>query len=955
MTNYPRGSEWRRWDIHIHTPGTALGDRYGSWDAFIEKLSTHKGVSVVGVTDYLGIEHYSKLKQLKSAGQFGNIELLLPNVEFRVLPATEKHPGANLHLLIDPTEADHELKIAQALSRYIFKLHGQPYGCTPDQLKTLGRAVGGAMGDGPAYRKGVEQFRPDVQTFLDWFNNETWLRANSLICVVAGGDGLSGWPAEGALQATRDNLAKAAQAIFSGRDGEIEFWHLRKSKAHVVEHAKSLGAPKPCLHGSDAHSLDDLFNPAMGRQCWIKSDPTFAGLRQVVYEPELRVSIGPQPPSPANRAHVIESIEIQHGQGWFDTTKVLLNDGLVAVIGQKGSGKSALAELCALGCGAWTSDGRAFLDRAAGELNGLKVIVQWLDGSQTNAVVGGESPEFPLAKYLSQSFVETLCAGDDSSSAALVKEIEEVVFWNLDEADRLGYGSFGELRSAVVTPARTARDQSERFLAQLIAEETALRFRKAQAPEKQRKLDALKSELEGLLKQLPSKVDDRETALLAAVQKSQSELSALQAAEAKDKQALNAIASIRGRTAAFQREMHSFYADLVAQLRAISLPEPALPQYEPIFRGDIESPLRRRESELNATIRSRRVPVVAGQAAPFDAVTKSLEDSQKLLATDKVRRDQLVRQSNRVAELRRDLATLAEEVAHIGGAQRLRLEALRAERSKIYQETWHAIGVEKSALEKLYDPVRGELGTDLRVAVEVSVDIESWIERGGNLFDQRRVLPFGSIDALRRRALADWKFHWLSADPLRAQIVVDALLTELNSRPEILQSLRSAFTIKDVLEWVFSTDHISLKYTLTHHEIELRKLSPGQKGIVLLMVYLGLDRSDTSPLIIDQPEENLDNESIYDDLVSFFRSAKLRRQVILVTHNPNLVVNSDADQVIVTKNERQDSGLPKISYFSGSLEHSEPPNLGVREHVCRILEGGEIAFQKRERRYFART
>jgi energy-coupling factor transporter ATP-binding protein EcfA2 len=129
-------------------------------------------------------------------------------------------------------------------------------------------------------------------------------------------------------------------------------------------------------------------------------------------------------------------------------------------------------------------------------------------------------------------------------------------------------------------------------------------------------------------------------------------------------------------------------------------------------------------------------------------------------------------------------------------------------------------------------------------------------------------------------------------------------------------------------------------------EIDIRKLSPGTRGIVLLLLYLALDDADDRPLIIDQPEENLDPQSIFDELVGLFIEAKRKRQVIMVTHNANLVVNADADQVIVAEagphKERQ---LPPISYISGGLESAH-----IRKAVCNILEGGERAFRERARR-----
>ena len=134
---------------------------------------------------------------------------------------------------------------------------------------------------------------------------------------------------------------------------------------------------------------------------------------------------------------------------------------------------------------------------------------------------------------------------------------------------------------------------------------------------------------------------------------------------------------------------------------------------------------------------------------------------------------------------------------------------------------------------------------------------------------------------------------------------------------------------------------------MTYEDVPIERLSPGTRGIVLLMLYLVIDKHDKRPLLIDQPEENLDPRSVYQELVHHFREARNRRQVIIVTHNANLVVNTDADQVIVASTTpNPDGGLPTIRYESGCLE-----NKAIRTAVCDILEGGERAFIDREKRY----
>ena len=180
------------------------------------------------------------------------------------------------------------------------------------------------------------------------------------------------------------------------------------------------------------------------------------------------------------------------------------------------------------------------------------------------------------------------------------------------------------------------------------------------------------------------------------------------------------------------------------------------------------------------------------------------------------------------------------------------------------------------------------------------------------------------------------------------------IIGRFRETPPIKSQLRVDVELEHLADWLYSVDHIELDYGLRYEGTDLQSLSPGTKGIVLLILYLAIDQEDQRPLIIDQPDENLDNQSIYDILRGYFRQAKERRQVIIVTHNPNLVVNTDADQVIVARCLRSDDGLPRIRYFSGSLEMDyREPDTGrtIRDDVCRLLEGGREALEMRERKY----
>ena len=103
-----------------------------------------------------------------------------------------------------------------------------------------------------------------------------------------------------------------------------------------------------------------------------------------------------------------------------------------------------------------------------------------------------------------------------------------------------------------------------------------------------------------------------------------------------------------------------------------------------------------------------------------------------------------------------------------------------------------------------------------------------------------------------------------------------------------------------------------------------------------------LSSNSDRPLIIDQPEDNLDGEFIYTTLVPVLRRAKERRQVIIVTHNPNVAVLGDAEQIVVMKamNDRGEI------VARGSIDHTE-----TRDAACAILEGAREAFLRRAKMY----
>lgn len=147
----------------------------------------------------------------------------------------------------------------------------------------------------------------------------------------------------------------------------------------------------------------------------------------------------------------------------------------------------------------------------------------------------------------------------------------------------------------------------------------------------------------------------------------------------------------------------------------------------------------------------------------------------------------------------------------------------------------------------------------------------------------------------------------------------------------------------DFYNYLFGLGYLTNKYELVSDGKTLDKLSPGERGALLLIFYLLLDLRDI-PLVIDQPEDNLDNQSVAKVLVPFIQAAKNRRQIILVTHNPNLAVVADSDQIIHVKIDKENDQLVEVE--AGGIEDDT-----INQSIVTILEGTMLSFKKRELKY----
>lgn len=779
--------------MHVHTPETMLNDQFGTWDEYLAAVESNPDVKVIGVTDYLSISNYSKLRKYRLDGRLKNIDLLFPNIEFRLAPPTEKATAVNIHLLVSPDDPNHEIEILQALARLSWKFGPANYSCVPEQLTKFGYACDSSIvSERKALETGVNQFRVDFTSLRDWHNGEPWLLRNSLVAVSAGNDGLSAFRTDGAWAALRKEITRFSDIIFSGRPKEREFW-LCEGTSEEQETAQSLGGPKPCLHGSDAHGLAKLFRPDEDRFCWIKADATFDGLRQVLYEPAERVHIGPSAPNYHDASRLIRSISISNSNGWFEDCEIPLNESLVSIIGQKGSGKSALAELIALASGSWTSgDSYNFLERAQGHLDGLHVELTWGDGSRSLIDVGDFAPENERVRYLSQRFVERLCA-EDHLGSELIKEIESVIFSYIDPTDTLYASSFDELRSIRTEAIQQERAILSDTIEHLIREECALRANSEKLKEKEGKIKTLSEEEAGLIKQLPPPANAAEQKTQEALQQKRTQLIQVQQKVAGFKQQLQKILDVRTKIASFRMQMDRFHSEVKGLLSLAGLPIESFDTFRPQLSLDVEKPLSRREEELN-----NLVAITEGNPKdPKEGTIKRLELDIDVLSKqetdDKTRQDRVKNIQNRIAAINTEVERLRAEIVRIQGPEKERQKECRSERMETYIAFFSNLGLEEEILQNLYSNVKTRLSSSpvvsqeqpLEFSVRWDANMDQWLGEGADLFDQRKTIPFGDMEGIKTRHAA---FSCLLGLPA-TRIRLDTLLTNFLQSSESLTIL----------------------------------------------------------------------------------------------------------------------------------------------------------------------
>ncbi|MGM0825106.1 MAG: TrlF family AAA-like ATPase [Pseudomonadota bacterium] len=1018
--NFPKGAEWRKWDLHVHTPFSVY-QKYGidndeTWESYIKDLEKLPDeFAVIGVNDYLFIDGYRKLiYEQKFNNRLASIKLL-PVVEFRI----EKFAGIqfkdlkriNLHVIFSD-EVSAETIQSQFLNTleqsYILESGGSwDRNITPESVRELGASIKRTV---PA-----DQLAGYGSDLVEGFNNLN-VKEDQIFkalkkdcfegkCLIA--IGKTEWADlkwTDASIATKKSIINKADMVFTSAESVETFL---KAKSQLT----AQGVNDLLLDCSDAHHFSSSEDKDRIGKCftWLKGDPTFDGLKQAINEPLERVFVGDCPPLlekvSKRKTKYIKSLTITQVEGysdqkntWFKDVNIPFNSELVAVIGNKGSGKSAIADILSLCSNYHDKNDFSFLTPNKFRVkNGrlaknFEAKLTWESGNESakNLNESPEDTEVLEVKYLPQGRFEKL-TNEISSASEFQEEIESVVFSHIPETENLGALSFKELINKKTVAVNEDIDALSSDVKSLNSEIIALELKAT---------DSYKGEVENKLKKKKEELDALEEPKLVSnpnedpakkkkhelinnnISEIRSEIEVIEASiessEANKKESINKIQKLNDVVSSIKHKESEFtvFIDEIGE-KLVGLPidigklisvETNLSQLHQLLRLEKES--------LDAN------KLLLGEAEQKDATEResiqkslyyTLEEKRNLL---KIEKGKLDSEQQAFQEYLTDKENWEKDRRSLLGSwetpntirffefeldylkERLpsqieeKYESRRNTSRIIFDKKQEIIGVYKNARNKLNEIIAKNSDTlkDYKIEVDASLVKSSDFSSTflGHIL-QNKMGSFHSKDGGEKAInglVSEVDFDDKDDVISFLDMLIDAFKNDKRSGQDNI-SRDIAQQVKDLqglYDYLFSLSFLSYNYQLKQGDKELEQLSPGERGALLLVFYLLLDKDDI-PLIIDQPEDNLDNHSVATVLVPFIRAAKQNRQIIMVTHNPNLAVVSDAEQVIYADLDKENSYT--FSILTGSIEDKR-----INQKIVEVLEGAMPAFNTRKRKYY---
>lgn len=949
--SFTEGSLWRKWDLHIHSPFSILNNQFPKlegapdWDSYINRLES-LDFAVLGITDYFIVDGYREVLRFQKEERRLADKLILPNVELRLnLTTGRQAKRVNLHVIFsDDVGADnierhflHELHFTSA---------GNPQNrdeqekLMPENLEDLGKQL---RQENPSSFSGLSDLQIGATVaVVDHCEVSELLQSRRFrdkYFLILAEDGLSDLAWGGQAHNIRKTLVQKADMVFTSNANSI-LWYLgRNGYASQQDFVNEFRSLKPCLHGSDAHAIDEIGWPCAKRgeqshkcdrtnlgecelrYCWIKADPTFEGLKQLIYEPEDRVRIQAHDPTPSRHNYTFSRARFSHStinsELTIHETDITLNQGLVTVTGGRGAGKTAFVDLIAhcFQDRIDTKDENSFVRRINGQKPDLRTTLDFVDADEfTKQAIEEKFIEETDLSYISQGELNEYL-GQNSD---LSMRINELIFSSVTEVHRYDYEN---LSQTIAECEKQILDLSREIIR--LEATTGQSIRNQLASEKKR-IESELRDIERQIQDIEKDADDK--AALKSAQDAQQRVS--EHRQRKDK--LQNLKQLLVKTKAFlSSEISQFNEDVEAineYLQELDLGGKAKSiAYD---EATIEQLLLTVESEITQTLKT-----IDKEQGELEALQSQVSNHAKLL--------------NGREEKTRELEQIQQQEVKIENLEKERNNA-RQNRIKRYRDMLSTVAATREKYTEIIEHFTQQLSTsasrsdtkdvlkDLEFFAEVHFDRENFLKVAEDLFDGRSVhvrdddSPFQEILAL------------FDSFAQQTDSALDSLAIKIEQHVEDT-SLRGKIKNNkniDMFDYFrcFYSNYFTITPVVKYKNTNLEHLSLGQKATVLIKIYLAQGRK---PIVIDSHDDHLDNQFIMDELIPAVRQAKNFRQIILVSNNANVVVNTDAEQIIVA--ERR--GV-EVTFVSGSLE-----NPIIRDKALKVLEGGEEAFRKRQEKY----
>ena len=676
---------------------------------------------------------------------------------------------------------------------------------------------------------------------------------------------------------------------------------------------------------SDAHTLQALGRNANGDRKVTRfkmNALTFHSLRIALEDSDARVRIEDEiPPT----VPFIKGIRMSGG--FLDAQCIHLGPNLNCIIGGRGTGKSTTFE--AIRC-------------LTGQPGGTSVVDSDVWPDQIDLLIEDQAGQL---HHLTRARAGEVDNADDAFQGPISFPVE-----------CFGQGETQQISQKAQTDPVVLLDYLDRFID--IHEETAR-----------------DEQLRHHLLDLQSKIEEakRKVELIPQYQRdltlAQSQIQALQKAKAKDiitlqrrveeeRQVRDAILKSADAIAA-AASRHDL-KDNIATLKTAADPQTlvvgtveftAIIAHVAAFETDLtkaEAAVKASADKLTALIKSQ----LAAWRMKEQGIVRQIDEKKRTLEAQGMRVDMahIQKLASDEAKLKQDVAILKTWEPHLAELWKQRREHLRerwAVRGRIAMKRaafGHKASVTlRAALSGLNVALKFDPNAHSPEANAIIVETMGWrtqqVPRASAL-TEKLTLP-KLLDAITRKDPAPIQAVTTAEGiPVFGKADAIALLQRLAPDPVRFRLERCEVYDRPRLTVTkLVTDEAGKKHARSR---EFRQLSLGQQQAVLLALMLSADSN--TPLIIDQPEDNLDSEFIYQSIVPVLRRAKERRQVIVVTHNANIAVLGDAEQIVVLRGSNERA----VIVSRGSIDDME-----TREAACAILEGSREAFQRRARIYGA--